>query len=67
MLGPVEYMTAAARLAAWLEAFEGVAPLRVGYAFHDCEGGALDVLDNAEYNEEFKEVVDNLMDLAVVE
>ena len=55
------------RLVAWLEAFEAVAPLRVGYAFYDCEGGALDVLDNPEYNEEFKEVVDNLMDLTVVE
>jgi len=52
-----------ARLVAWLEAFEGAAPLRVGYAFYDCDGGALDVLDNPEYNPEFKEVVDNLMDL----
>jgi hypothetical protein len=57
------------RLVAWLEAFEAVAPLRIGYAFYDCvdNGGALDVLDNAEYNEEFKEVVDNLMDLGIVE
>ena len=58
-----------ARLVAWLEAFEGIAPLRIGYAFYDCadNGGALDVLDNPEYNDEFKEVVDNLMDLAIVE
>ena len=58
-----------ARLVAWLGAFEGIAPLRIGYAFYDCadNGGALDVLDNPEYNAEYKEVVDNLMDLAIVE
>ena len=56
-----------ARLVAWLEGFECVAPLGIGYAFYDCEaeedGGALAVLDNGEYHPQYAEVVDNLLDL----
>ena len=56
-----------ARLVAWLEGFECVAPLGIGYAFYDCEaeedGGALAVLDNGEYHPCYAEVVDNLLDL----
>ena len=56
-----------ARLMAWLEDFECVAPLRTGYAFYDCEaeedGGALAVLENGEYHPHYAEVVENLADL----
>ena len=56
-----------ARLVAWLEGFECVAPLGIGYAFYDCEaeedGGTLAVLDNEEFSPHYAEVVDNLLDL----
>jgi hypothetical protein len=57
-----------ARLVAWLERFEFVAPLGIGYAFYNCEEdidepGILDVLGNEEYNPQYAEVVDNLMGL----
>lgn len=59
-----------ARLVAWLKAFACVAPFGIGYAFYDCEApdeedgapGALDVLNNEEYNREYAEAVDNLVD-----
>ena len=57
-----------ARLVAWLERFNFVAPLGVGYAFYNCEEdidepGMLEVLGNEEYNPQYAEVVDNLMGL----
>jgi len=56
-----------ARLVAWLEGFECVAPLGIGYAFYDCEaeedGGALAVLDNEAFHPQYAEVVDNLLGL----
>ena len=68
-----------ANLVAWLERFECVAPFGIGYAFYDCEApeeegvedeedepGALDVLGNGEYNPQYAEVAQNLMDLARV-
>lgn len=68
-----------ANLVAWLERFECVASFGIGYAFYDCEApeeegvedeedepGALDVLGNGEYNPQYAEVAENLMDLARV-
>ena len=68
-----------ANLVAWLERFECVASFGIGYAFYDCEApeeegvedeedepGALDVLGNGEYNPQYAEVAQNLMDLARV-
>ena len=41
-----------ARLVAWLEAFEAVAPLRIGYAFYDCHpNGKPLVLEDPDYHE----------------
>lgn len=68
-----------ANLVAWLERFECVASFGIGYAFYDCEApeeegvedeedepGALDVLGNGEYNPQYAQVAENLMDLARV-
>ena len=61
-----------ARLVAWLERFECVECLGIGYAFYDCEAvdedgepGTLDVLGNPEYNPQYAKVVENLMDLSL--
>ena len=62
-----------ANLVAWLKNFKCVAPLGIGYAFYDCEApdergepGALEVLGNEEYNPQYAEVAENLMDLSRV-
>ena len=52
-------------LVTWLEAFEARDPLRIAYAFYDCDAdGALEVLDNAEFAPQFAALVDNLQDFA---
>jgi uncharacterized C2H2 Zn-finger protein len=62
-----------ANLVAWLKDFKCKAPFGIGYAFYDCEApdergepGALDVLGNEEYNPQYAEVAENLMDLSRV-
>ena len=49
------------RLVRWLEHFECVAPLGIGYAFYDTdETGELQVLSNDDYHPTFANVVENL-------
>ena len=61
------------RLVAFLDKYEAIAPLRIGYAFYDSndEGGVdvLDVLLADEFPESFRDdgIVDNLRDLTTSE